>query len=539
MKKYFLFSLILFSLILFSIGQPITSSNLPILIIDTEGATIVDEPKVKANLSVIYQGAGITNFVTDVPSHYQGPIGIEYRGSSSQFLFDKKGYGIEFRKPDGLDSSGSVFGFPAEEDWVLNGPYSDKTLIRNILAYHLWEQTGRYGPRNIPVELLVNSNYEGVYVWMEKIKRDSNRVAISKLTALENTGDDLTGGYLVKLDKFDGSNSGGGWASPIEPPRKQRDDQVIYFQYDYPKGRDITQSQKAYIETYVTAFEHALASPGFKDPLTGYRQYADVSSFIDLALLNEISRNVDGYRLSTFLQKEKDSKGGKLAVATVWDFNLAFGNANYCEGWNEEGWAWDFNEYCSHDFWLIPFWWRRFLQDPQYVADLKNRWNTLRTGPFQTDRLLNYIDSMAQVLDEPQARNFTRWPVLGQWVWPNPEDHIGLTYQQEIDYLKMWLSARLDWLDTNINLLEAQTPMGLNDGIASLTVYPNPVSQEFRILSRNSVLDIRLYDMNGRTMKHWTQAQEGYEVALLKPGLYVLAVRFEDQSEVKYLLRKE
>ena len=282
------------------IAQTFTESTLPIIRIDTEGNTIVDEPKVLAKMGIIDNGPGNINRPGDPPNDYDGSIGIEFRGSSSQALFDKKNYGIELRKVGEQDTSLSLLGMPAEEDWVLHGPYSDKSLMRNVLTFHLWTATGRYGSRTRYVELLLNNDYKGVYVLMEKIKRDGGRVDIARLEEDENSGDDLTGGYIIKLDKFDGGNSGAGFSSTYDPPGKVREEQQIYFQYDYPRGDRITPAQESYIQSYVQAFEDALFGSNFLDPVTGYKAYADMASFVDYAIMNEITRNVDGYRLSTF-----------------------------------------------------------------------------------------------------------------------------------------------------------------------------------------------------------------------------------------------
>ncbi len=199
------------------------STRLPIVIINTSGGTIVNEPKIPATMGIIANDNGSYNHTTDPFNDYDGNIGIELRGSSSQALFDKKNYGIELWTGVEQDTSASLLGLPAEEDWVLHGPYSDKSLMRNVLTFELWSRTGWYGSRFRYIELIINNGYKGVYVLMEKIKRDKNRVDISKLTETENNGDDLTGGYIVKLDKFDGTNSGEGWASPYDPIKRSAD----------------------------------------------------------------------------------------------------------------------------------------------------------------------------------------------------------------------------------------------------------------------------------------------------------------------------
>jgi hypothetical protein len=419
--------------------------TIPQIIINTNGGTIVDEPKINGEI-VISENSVIS---------YEGAIGIEIRGASSQALFPKKSYGLETRDENNEDLNVSLLDFPEEEDWILYGPYSDKTLQRNILIYDLSRDIGIYASRTKFVELTINDIHKGVYVFMEKLKRDSNRIDINKLKDDENTGEDLTGGYILKIDKLSGNNFGEGYndlnsfTSSYTPPNGNSDKE-IRFLYEYPKAEDITIEQKTYISSYMANFEDALASDDFQDESLGYIPYIDVASFIDFFLLNELSNNVDGYRLSTFMHKDKN---GKLKMGPIWDFNLAFGNAGYCEGGETNVWAYKFNERCPDDFWLVPFWWDRLLQDPAFVAQLKDRWNSLRSGQFSEGSIIGKIDAYTDNLIEANAinNNFNTWPIIGEWIWPN--NFVGNTYVAENDYLKNFLKDRLNWLDSNINSL--------------------------------------------------------------------------------------
>ncbi len=513
------------------------STLLPIILINTSGVAIVDEPKISATMGIIDNGPGLYNRATDIYNDYDGNIGIELRGSTSQFLFDKKSYGIELWTSTLQDTSASILGFPREEDWVFNGPYSDKSLMRNVITFDLWNKTGRYGSRTRFFELVINNDYKGVYVLMEKVKRDSSRVNISKLTELENSGDDLTGGYIVKLDKFDGSNSGQGWISPYRPRNYVSDDQVVFFQFDYPKGSNITPQQRQYIEGYVTGFEEALFSSNYRDIQTGYRAYIYDDSFIDFAIMNEVTRNVDGYRLSTFLHKDKDSQGGKLTIGPIWDFNLAIGNADYCNGSDITGWAWDFNTVCRQDFWLIPFWWKRMLSDPGFVSSLQTRWLELRNGPFATDQIMQLVDSVSQLLEKPQQRNYQRWNIMGQYVWPN--NFVGQNYQEEVQYLKDWLDQRLQWLDNNFAALEVVTALKINNEIPSVSIFPNPFSTNIHINHTEGIKGISLYNNLGHLIKHIENInrEKAFELNVinLPNGLYF--IELEGRNNQKHTLK--
>ncbi|HNT49482.1 MAG TPA: CotH kinase family protein [Cyclobacteriaceae bacterium] len=502
------------------------SSNLPIVVINTAGATILDDPKIVADMGIIDNGPGQRNSVTDTYNNYSGKIGIEIRGSSSQ-SFPKKQYSIELRDATGEGVSAPLLGLPPEEDWVLFAPYNDKTLMRDVLAYKIGRDLNRYAPRTRFCELVLNGNYEGIYVLIEKIKRDNNRVDINKLNPDENSGNDLTGGYIIKIDKETGSGNGG-WTSSYVPPNRSGN-QTIYFQYDYPKAEDISTEQKNYIRQFMLNFETALTGAGFTDPVNGYTRYADADSFIDFFIVNEVSKNVDGYRLSTFMHKQRDSDGGKLIMGPVWDFNLGFGNADYCTSGNPEGWVTGFNSICPQDYWLIPFWWGRLYQDPVYRSKLAARWAEVRSNQLQTSRLHTYIDSVYSVLhSEATFRNFQRWPVIGLYVWPN--FFVGSSYTEEVNWLKTWITNRMNWLDANmpqvITAVESNT---------SFQVYPNPFLNEVYLeysLSEPGKFEVEWFDSSGKGFHKFSETQ-------ISKGTYQTTINTQNWPSGLYYFRAQ
>lgn len=407
--------------------------RLPQINLQTRGNTIVDEPKTIASMSILDGGVEI----------YNGDIGIEIRGSTSQ-RFPKKSYGFETRDSENEDLDVSLLGMPEEEDWILYAPFIDKSLMRNILIYDLSRDMERYASRTRFVEVSINSFYRGVFVFMERLKRDDNRIDINNLKDDENSGEDLTGGYILKIDR--GSDT---FASNF-PPNHASDGQRINFVFDDPDKDDITDEQQAYISSYMNDFETALASDEFTDSNAGYVAYIDVPSFIDFFILTELSNNVDGYRLSTWITKDKNEK---LKMGPIWDFNLAFGNADYCGGGDTNVWAYQFNERCSDDDYQVPFWWERLLEDPNFTSQLQSRWNSLRQDVLLEESINDQIDSYNTLLSEAGAieNNFNKWPVLGVNVPPN--NFVGNSHSEEVDFLKTWIDERLIWLDNAINEL--------------------------------------------------------------------------------------
>ena len=505
------------------LSQTFTSSNLPLVVITTNGQTIKDDPKIIANLGIIWNGPGKRNALIDPKNNYNGKVGIEWRGSSSQ-SFPKKSYGFETKTSDLADVDVSLLGMPEENDWILYAPYTDKTMVRDVLTYTLDATLGHWSPRCRYVELFLNGNYEGVYVLMEKIKRNKNRVDIAKLLTTDNSGENLTGGYIIKIDKQTGGG-GDGWNSNYYNVANR-----TYYQYDYPKAKEITVAQKSYIQTWVRNMESAL----YQEKFTGtgsYHDYLNDSSFIDFMIINEMAKNVDGYRLSSFLYKGKNDK---MNCGPIWDFNLTYGNANYYNGWTTTGFQYQANLTQWNgmpDYWQNPFWWNKLLRDPGYVTKLKKRWTTLRKKELSDQRITFVIDSLTNVIAEAQVRNYQRWPILGNYIWPN-YNYAGNNYLAEVNWMKNWISQRLTWLDQQW----PYTVTGSDELLAaqSHSIYPNPFTDRITVQLAASIhgeASAEIISSGGALVRRINAVIRNGQAELnfsgtnkLSPGLYVLKI---------------
>ena len=479
-------------------GAPPSSSNLPIIVINTKGAEIVDEPKVKADMGIVFNGEGVRNRISDPYNHYNGGIGIEIRGQSSQ-MFPMKSYSIELWDAAGKSQDLSLFGLPKDSDWVLYAPYTDKTLMRNVMAYSLARRMGRWAVNCRYVELVVNGDYKGIYVFMEKINRGSGRVAVTKMASTDVSGDAVTGGYIFSIDK-----DADGWYSSYSTPFTTLR-QPVRFGHVYPKKSSLAKEQETYLKSYVDSFENALQDVEFQHPERGWRRFADEGSFIDYMIVNEVSRNVDGYRLSAYFHKDRLSKGGRIVAGPVWDYDLAFRNANYCRGSDPTGWCYEFNRDCPDGTWHIPMWWFRMNSDSTFLRKLRERWKSLRTDVLSESRLNGFADSVRSLTAEARTRHFQRWPVLGQYVWPNPQP-IPTDYDGEVSTFKDWIAARLRWLDAAI-ASTATTPTNPNTNSEGLrvTVLSNPVGDPMGVRigsDRPREVTLRILGSNGQTMSN-------------------------------------
>ena len=463
------------------------TSNLPILMIDTYGNSIPDEPRIDAYLGIIDNETGI-NYVSDDFNGYNGHITIEKRGNSSQWN-DKAPYRFETVDEDGENNNVSLLGMPEENDWVLYAPWQDKSMVRNILTYKLSNDIGRYAPRTKLVELYLNGGYEGVYVLMEKIKRDGDRVDISKLNPDEISGDDVTGGYILKFDWFFTGDNIGGFQSNVDG---------MTYNYHYPQPSDIVQEQEDYIIDYIDNFENIMSSDNYTDLDTGYPSIMNVESFVDFILLQELAKNVDAYRLSTYIYKNKESVDNRLTAGPVWDFNHGYGNCDYGETWEIDNWLLEYNPEGGDQ---MSFWWERLWQDENFQYKAAERYTELRSTIFSEEHINSIIDSSVNELGDAVDRNFSKWPILGTYVWPNY--YVFETHEQEVDYLKSWISDRLEWMDSEILLLKTENSIKPENFYIN-EAYPNPFNPYTTLgyyLPNNETVHIKIFDIMGRQVK--------------------------------------
>ncbi|MCE2846858.1 MAG: CotH kinase family protein [Sphingobacteriales bacterium] len=496
-------------------GLALQSSNLPIVRINTYGAGIPDDPKIPAYIDLIDNGPGQRNYIGDKGNIFAGPIGIETRGSFSQTL-PKKSYGFDIRDSLGNETDTPLVGMPSESDWIFNASYSDKTFLRNCLSYHIAQQLGNYASRFRHCEIVINGQYQGIFILLEKIKRGPGRVDIANLTPADISGDSLTGGYILKVDKQTGSVTGG-FPSQYPPYNGGPTPDILY---EYPDGNTLVPQQIQYIQQYCDSFENALRGIQFTDQFLGYRPFIEVDSWIDYLIINEFAKNIDGFRISSYFHKRKVNDGGQLVMGPVWDFDIAWGNANYDGGDVISGYSHLYSNTSAPN--QVPFWWVRLQQDPYFSNRARCRWESLRAGVLSNTALFAWIDSMALVLDEAQARNFVRWPILGVYVWPNPAPYPS-TYGGVIQELKNWVTNRSTWLDAN--LPGVCIPQSLDEGRSvelRVLAYPNPAREHIWLVGtfgEGSQVHIRIRNSLGQVLFSETQpASEGR--ILIQPGKY-------------------
>ena len=422
------------------------SSNLPIIVLDNLGvATSLPDTDAAlaqpAILSIFEPGTSGRTSLTDSFT-LSTRSGIARRGETSLRTVYKPNLSIE-TWGDGVDDDVKIspLGMPPESDWILWAPWeTDPTGIRNALIYEFSNQTGNYAVRTRFVEVFMNlsgddlsiDDYAGFYVLMEKVKRGSDRVDIDAITPLDNTEPNVTGGYMLAIDKGDANTVS---LSGMQQRSMQCND-----------PRDITTQQKTYIQDYIINFE---AQRWNSDPETGYPAYIDEDSFVDFHMLNMLARNADGLRISTFMSKPRS---GKLAMGPIWDFDRSQESG---DGRDNDPTAWTGTSgtlyFTDSDSWA---WWQPLFSNADLWQRYIDNWQEHRMTTFSSSNVTAVIEQMAEEVAEAMARDIVRWtgisdPRLGRTYLPPRTGSDGLdgTQQGEINHLKWWWTTRLDWID--------------------------------------------------------------------------------------------
>ena len=527
MKILFLASLLFFfSKVAISQVAGFTSTNLPLVVINTNGQTIQDASKVSASMKLIYNGTGKVNTPADAGNVYNGPIGIEFHGGSSDPA-KQNSYSFETRNSSGDNQNVSLLGMPEENDWILLASYNDKSFIRNALAFQLFRKMGHYAPRTQTVEVIVNNEYMGIYTLTEKIKQDKGRVDISKLTSSDISGDNLTGGYIFRVDTYDANDSWQGNFAPYKHPEL-----AVYYAYDDPSASDLVSQQKNYLKTAVNSFESVLYGSGFASTSTGYPAWIKMNSFLDFFIVSEVSRNMDAYRKNCYYFKNKDSKDNKFHSGPVWNFDVAFKNLETdCSAYSAtdgSGWAYQINE-CAGLKSYSNGWIVRLLEDPAFKNALYSRYTLMRSTYISNNYLNNFVDSVKNLVSEAQARHYNKWKILETKAGPNEVDPQPATYQGHVDKLKTWIQTRLNWLDVHI----PGNPSGTHDieSAISYRIFPNPASDILYLESSSEIQEYKVFSLNGSLLKLGNGINSysaEMNVSDLRQGIYLVQIKTKD-----------
>lgn len=357
------------------------STTLPVIYMNTKGQQILKENVICGNIALL-DGNEEAQSVSAVPnSIYRATI--KYRGASSYSKFDKKQYRIEFYKNSKENEKKvSLAGMGANSEWVLNGPYLDKTLIRNKLVYDLARELNGWAPDTRFVELFVDGEYQGVYLAVEPVTNGESRLRLAEFGLLSGET-----AYVVNRDRIDTGTE------EIETWGKTKGHTYNALYIRYPSKNKITKKQKEYIKNDISEFEQVLYGKNFSDKRIGYQAYIDMDNWVDYFIINEFAMNYDAGNLSTYVYKEL---GGKLQLA-AWDFNNGFDNYQW------------FHTETDRLYTVENSWFDRLWQDENFREHVCERYGQLRKTTLSDEHIADKIASYQEKLGDAVDRNFKVW----------------------------------------------------------------------------------------------------------------------------------
>lgn len=375
-----------------------TENGLPIIMITTPDGRAIQSKE------TYIEGATVTVINEDSTEAFSAKTKIRGRGNTSWLLMPKKSYKLK------LEKAHSFFGEAEDKEWVLIANYCDKAMIRNALALYMGQQsTLDYTSSFHFVDLELNGIPQGTYMLAEQIKAAQHRVDV---------GDD---GYLVVVESHSSNDEVTFKVSnlPVDVTLKS------------PKVKADSEEAK-YAQAFMQHASEVLFSNKFLDPDDGYKKYIDMDSFAEWYVINEIARNMDAVMYgSCYMHFRKD---GKLTMGPIWDFDIAFGNVNYNDGWKTDG------------FWVKRSnFMGRLFKDPAFVQKVKERMNYYHSNK---QLYIDFIDSMANAIYKSQEANEQIWHTMNEDIWPCYT--VYGSYEAEVNHLKEWLDKRMDWLQKEI-----------------------------------------------------------------------------------------
>ncbi len=453
-------------------AQDFTSSNLPIILINTDGnIEIPDDPKIPASMKIIYNGEGMQNFITDQNTasalNYNGRIAIELRGSSSQDL-PKKQYSFTTKAANDTDNLNvSLMNMPQENDWILNGLAYDSSLVRDYLSYNLARALGEYATRTQYCEVVLNGEYIGLYILQEKIKANSNRVDVTKIATTDNALPNLSGGYITKSDKTTGGDPVAWTMSSYASW------QTVDFIHELPKPENVSSTQNTYIKGQFMSLKTTAAN-GNTSFSNGYPSLIDVPSFVDFMVMNEFASNVDGYQLSTFYHKDRN---GKLRAGPIWDFNLTYGNDLFMYGYDRSHtdlWQFDNDDNDGAKFWKDLF------DEPSFKCYFSKRWAEMTAAgkPLNLESIDAFIDNTVAYISAAALRENEKWGTV-------PDQ------ATEIAFIKEWIAQRIEWINSQLPAYTACSNVAVPPLVITKINYNPATNSTFPVSNDQEFIEIK------------------------------------------------
>ena len=423
------------------VHQHQTDTSLPVVRINTNGQEIPGAPKEQVNSEGIsYLSTSSVDSTEEIIANISFEDGestivsdtrLHYRGNSSRY-FDKKSYSVKLVNSDGTKNAQKLFGMSKHNDWVLNGPFLDRSLMRNYLCYNIAGEIMSYSPNVRYCELYVNEEYQGLYLLVETVSQGIGRINLTKTEKNKPYTSfivnwDRTEKTKLSLENFTAYTMKSSFSS---------------LSVRYPGTLNLTEDKFNYISTQISDLEKILYSSSLFYEDT-YSSILDMNEFAEYFVINEFFRNADAGFYSTYLYKDLREK----IKPVVWDFN------NCCDNFIHD-------EFDESGFSLTDApWFNQLLKDKEFVTLVIETYRVLREQYLSEEYLMNYIDDVDTWLGDSITKNDMVWGYvydtekIDEYNYLLPKERNVTSHEEAVEQLKDYITRRGNWLDNNIEIL--------------------------------------------------------------------------------------
>lgn len=441
------------------------TSEIPIIIMDGYGKGVPPDKYNFIDLAfMVFEPVNGVSSISNPPTLVTR-AGYHLRGQSSMMMFAQRPYRIELWDNYDKDVDLPVMGMPSSSDWALISVCTDNTLIRNVFAFELGKAAGlatvQYGFAEVFVNqengIVEKADYEGIYNLIQPIKNRKGTLDLKQLKPEDTDSDLLSGGYIFKFDQM--VNDEG-----MIKLQCKGTSSTCYSDLELVDPPEPNQQQIDWITNYIQEFHDALHT----QPVGDWKKYVDMNSFVNNNVLNEITRNVDGWVKSHYMYKDR---GMPITAGPVWDYNFAMGNFTEGNmmgggGWGGGGWGGGGGGTSKKTGWHIldnragsGDWHNRMWEQPEFKSAFKSRYLELRNGNLSNDGIEKIIDNLTKPLKNVAQRNFEAYPMGdcylegGMWGGMFSQTITDSTWEGQVDSLRVWIRKRMKTLDSLTNTL--------------------------------------------------------------------------------------
>ena len=332
------------------------------------------------------------------------------RGNWTWNGFDKKPYRIKF------DAKQKVLGMPKNKHWcLLAGADDNLGYLKNYIGFKLSEAIGlRWTPGLVPVELVMNGQYQGIYFLTEQIRVGSNRVDVTEQE--DNAIDSVSGGWLVEIDNYYEEGN---------VTFYEGNGQQVWVTMKSPEI--LSSEQRTYIENQLNGLNTAIGGSNETD----LWNRIDLDEAVKYYLVQEIMEDCESYHGSCYLYKDRDRNGiaEKWFFGPVWDFDWGTFLAKNVKGWKITS----------------GIWFAALMSNDVFKKTIQERWAQYKTD---FEQIPFFIDSLVEYTKESNERNYAKWPISNKSSEFPDRDK---PFDEAISMLRSTYISRISEMDTLIN----------------------------------------------------------------------------------------